>query len=523
MIALQRSGRATRIAIFLYAVVAVALYACALPLWEGWDEPFHYGYVESLAVQQEIPVLNQATLSQEIADSLTLTPLPRFLAQAVHGSISFEDWHKLRPEQRAAMRTNLAELAPELRNQRGPNPNYEAQQTPLAYLLLAPFDAAVSRLQLLPRILALRLFEGAVAVVLLFLAITTLARALALTDIYRDALLFCALSIQVVWAAISHVGNDALAIPLTVWFFALLMQRRKLLPLAFIFAAGLLTKAYFLSFAPVFLIACLYRWRQGDAHGRRVAAALALVIAVAAPWYGRNLHLYGSFSGTQESVSGIGLRQALTAVPHIHWFRSLLIFFRSSLWTGDWSFVAYSRGTLAAEQILLLAGFVLYCSQVHRMRAGEWLLWTGCGCFGIGLFYQTCVTWVHTHGEATTPEPWYWQGVAVCLFALLFAGFERSPRLGQFFAAGMCAVSAWIAFSTFWVKMLPGYGGGIGRATVGVVAAWWTAHPARDLHDAALASPPIVFLLLICFTCLLLLVTAQLLTSFMAGRGETAD
>ncbi len=521
--ALLRSGRATRIAIFLYAVVAVALYACALPLWEGWDEPFHYGYVESLAVWHQIPVLNQATLSQEITDSLTLTPLPRFLAQAVHGSISFEDWHKQTAAQRSAMRARLIQLAPELRFQRGPNPNYEAQQTPLAYLLLAPADIVLGGLQLLPRILVLRLVEGTVSVTLLFFALTQLARALALTNAYRDALLFCALSIQVVWAAIGHVGNDALAIPLTVWFFALLMQRRKLLWLALVLAAGLLTKAYFLSFAPVFLVACVHRWREGDTSWRRVTVAWLVVIAAAAPWYARNLQLYKSFSGTQESVSGIGVRQALTAVPHIHWFRSLLIFFRSSLWTGDWSFVAYSRGTLAVEQLLLLAGFVLYCSRIQRMRAAEWLLWTGCGCFGLGLFYQTCVTWVHTHGEATTPEPWYWQGVAMCLFALLFAGFERAPRLGQFFAAGMCAVTAWIAFSTFWVKMLPGYGGGIGRATVGVVVAWWTAQPARDLHDAALAAPSIIFPLLICFTGLLLLVAAQLLTSFAAGFGDAAD
>jgi len=32
-----------------YALINAALYSILLPLWEGFDEPFHFGYVQYLA------------------------------------------------------------------------------------------------------------------------------------------------------------------------------------------------------------------------------------------------------------------------------------------------------------------------------------------------------------------------------------------------------------------------------------------------------------------------------------------
>lgn len=490
----------TEFLILVYALCAVSLYACALPLWEGWDEPFHYGYVETIALQHRFPVLQQSTLTQEIATSLQLTPLSRLLTKYVDESISFEDWHKWNAAQRSEMRARLDGVAPSLRFLPGRQANYEAQQAPLAYLLVAPLDALTGRLQLVQRILALRIVEASAAMVLLFWSLRALAVSFGIPDAFRNGLLLCALSIQVIWAAVSHVGNDALAIPLTVAFLAFLTDKRRLSWLAVVLAAGLLTKAYFLSFLPVFAIALAYRLVRRETTLSTVALSCGLVAVTAAPWYVRNVRLYGTVSGTQESAAGIGVAKALTAVPHIPWFKSLLSFFRSSLWSGDWSFTAYSRGTLAVEQLLLLAGFVLYLRHRDRMRRSEWLLWTACAFFGAGLVYQTCVTWVQSHGESVVPEPWYWQGVATCLFTFVFAGFARSGAWGRICAIAICLVAAWIAFSTFWLKMLPGYGGGIGRSTAPAVIKWWTSHPASDLYVASLAPAPVIFALLALFT-----------------------
>lgn len=58
-----------------YGIRNAVLYSSLVPLWEGFGEPFHYGYVESLSVEGRLPVLNQTALSDEIWSSLKLAPV----------------------------------------------------------------------------------------------------------------------------------------------------------------------------------------------------------------------------------------------------------------------------------------------------------------------------------------------------------------------------------------------------------------------------------------------------------------
>ena len=62
--------------VLLFALVSANLYSCLLPLWEGFDEPFHYGYIQSLSVDHRVPVLNRTRISLELRQSLILTPVP---------------------------------------------------------------------------------------------------------------------------------------------------------------------------------------------------------------------------------------------------------------------------------------------------------------------------------------------------------------------------------------------------------------------------------------------------------------
>ncbi|MCX6620199.1 MAG: hypothetical protein NTY38_03815, partial [Acidobacteria bacterium] len=57
-----------------YACLHGLLYVSLLPLWEGYDEPYHYGYVRQLAARFEIPNLKHSSLSAEIWQSMLLAP-----------------------------------------------------------------------------------------------------------------------------------------------------------------------------------------------------------------------------------------------------------------------------------------------------------------------------------------------------------------------------------------------------------------------------------------------------------------
>src|SRR6266849_352164 len=76
-------------AIALYGVLNAAAYSCLLPLWEGFDEGFHYGYVQLLSTTRSFPVLGQAFLTQEIRRSYELTPVSHYLQPYTGAPLNF--------------------------------------------------------------------------------------------------------------------------------------------------------------------------------------------------------------------------------------------------------------------------------------------------------------------------------------------------------------------------------------------------------------------------------------------------
>jgi hypothetical protein len=240
------------------------LYCCLLPLWEGFDEPFHYAYVESISVSRQIPVLKQTPISAEIRNSLDIVPISFILKRSIPGTIAFEDWFSFSSAEQAKRINQLRAIPSE--QQRSPSSllNYEAQQTPLAYLVLAPLDAVLSRTELPTRILVLRLVLALAATTLIFWGCSRLCDELGLSRPFRIVLLASFFEMQIFAAAVCHVANDWLAITAGVWFFALTAslvnrhQTRDAWLLSVVLAIGLLSKAYFLAFVPVFIAILAY-------------------------------------------------------------------------------------------------------------------------------------------------------------------------------------------------------------------------------------------------------------------------
>jgi hypothetical protein len=498
------------------ALLNGTLYCCVLPLWEGFDEPFHYAYVQSVARSHTIPVVNRTPISLEVRESLEAVPLSRLLSQVVPGSLSFEEWSKLSEAQKLAHRNQLRSLTREMGARGDTIVNYEAQQAPLAYFVYAPFDWLLSYLALPSRILCLRMLGTIAATVSIFFALDQLAGELSLSGVFRIACFAVIVEGQMLWASIAHMGNDVFAIPLTVWFLARLVSTarnrssKNVLIVSALFAAGLLAKAYFLAFAPLLLAFWIWLVLTDRISWKTSAIGAVLVMCAASAWYLRNLLLYGSISGTQQSVAGVGFRQAVAAFPHINWFRSLGEFAMWSMWTGNWSFLSFSKATLWAELLLLSAAFLTYLLHIQRIApAALWAL-AGSFLFGSGLVYQTCVTWVHTAGESTHPEPWYGQGVLIVLIVLCFRGLSLTAVAGRAIAAALSIIAAWIAAMTYLAKLLPYYGGAVTRSNVRTLWAWWRAHPTQDLSTVTLAPPGLVYALLALFTLLLVIVTAKI-------------
>ena len=520
----------SRVAILLFGVVNAALFSALLPLWEGFDEAYHYGYVESLWQTGRLPVLAVTRIPQDVAESLRVAPLSHVVVQVTPEGTSFDQWFALQSPERQRRREDLERLRPEPLS--GVRANYEAHQPPLAYLLLAPVDWALSGFPITVRVLALRLLGAVAAVLLMFFGASALCRTLQTPERFATTALFLIFCSEMVYATTAHVANDWLAIGISAGFLAALAEfadgagrrgsdraetnrspERKRVGLldsfavreggvclfrlqpatrvALWLAAGLLTKAYFLVFALLTVcVAAVLVWRQRLPVRMLLPGALLLLV-LAAPWYARNLALYGNISGTQEAYDGIGLRQSMAAASHIDWWSTSGFLARGSLWTGNNSFGTFSRMTLNVMLGLLALGVVAWCVRRRAIGVAEWVMGAAIMLFSAGVAYASCAGFADKGAEVAGASPWYTQVLLAPVMALVCMGWSRWKRVGAAIAAVSVALWAWVLVATWILKLFPLYSGASpAPMRAREIVAWYAhgaAEHARDLSVTALA------------------------------------
>ena len=319
----------------------------------------------------------------ELCESLRLTSAGVVAQRNLKFPLTHEQYLQLPVSERQARRTALRDLPP------APGPgdcfvNYEAQQAPLAYALLAVPDRLLDPLALPDRILILRGICGSIAVLLLLAGLSILSTELKLSPAVYTAAAFATLSVQMIYATTAHITNDFLAAPLFTLIVATSLRyyrtatMRDGLIAALTLAAALATKAYFLAVLPVFAI-------MVARHGRRQAAVLlGAAILPGSWWYLRNIQLYGSLSGMNEVSAGAGLAPVLRSFLQIDWPASLAYMLRGALWTGNNSFTAFSQTTLSILLVLTALGIALFL----RRRLGNNLMAAYLAAFTLALVYS---------------------------------------------------------------------------------------------------------------------------------------
>lgn len=266
---MNRTKLALAFVVLVYLCVG-ALYAIKTPDWQVPDEPAHYNYVRQLAEGRGLPALELGDYDQGYLDLLRSERFPPELSVEVV--------------------------------------EYEDHQPPLYYVLSAPlyrvFDGALTPLRLFSVVL------GAGVVLLAFAVATTVFPDAPLLALGTAA--FVAFLPQHV-AMMAGVNNDGLAellIGVVLWMSVRWVRKptsgRWLVGLGVALGLGLVTKTTFVPIAPVVALAVFVAWwRDPDTAGvplagrpwRELLRALALVFApaalIAAPWWIRNLSLYG--------------------------------------------------------------------------------------------------------------------------------------------------------------------------------------------------------------------------------------
>jgi hypothetical protein len=496
-----------RLAVFLFGALNVVLYAGLTPLWEGFDEPFHYAYIQQLGNTRSLPVLKRTCLSEEVWQSFPLAPASHIVQRNLPMVTTFGDYFRLAELERLTRRRRLEQLDPNLARADSSCPNYESQQAPLAYALLAPVNALWARTPLPARVFRLRLVCGLFSCLATGLLVFRLANLLALPEVYRLTAVFLVYASQMLYASTAHVANDWLAVPLFLLVLysgislRLAPRPAAVWTLSLALAAGLLTKAYFLTMLPfAFAVVgwcCLERrlaWRLG------ILFAI-LSLAPAAPWYIRNLLLYHNLSGQQETIGGTPVAALFNAAIKLPWGKSLATTARTSLWEGNSSATTFGVTTIWVMLALLMAAAYLYIWTAFRVRPPqpERVLLAGLACYTTGLAYSTVLLFYSTKGAGITTAPWYIQLLEPPGLCLLLAAMARSGRTGNWLRLGTLWLWTYVICATYVAKLIPLYGGYAGRPVRLIEIVRWYTGSFRGIYGmlatTAMISPAVLFLL----------------------------
>jgi hypothetical protein len=357
---LQYGAMRVVILAWLFFVLMGLFIGLVVPLGEGFDEPWHLGYIQYLAQTGTLPPGPRLHLSVELETFLRLHPVGWRLKGIYPGLHSQEDyWHAPEAERALADQT-LRSLRFESIYREGEadfSPQYESHQAPLYYLLMAPLFLGASKfLSFLDTFLFLRLASLLLASAVVPLTFALAKRVSASHMTPMGATMMVAL-FPGIYPDVVRVSNDALAVPLAAATFVMLARyldwdsRKNRLLLGLTLLAGLCTKAFFVP-----IVAAIVAWMIAN---RRFRTA-AIISAISVPgwiWYLRNLFVTGSVTGLPETVAAsTTVMSSITSLAAIGWKALLRLTAVSHIWIGNWSLLQYRSWIYQTIMVLFAAG-----------------------------------------------------------------------------------------------------------------------------------------------------------------------
>jgi 4-amino-4-deoxy-L-arabinose transferase-like glycosyltransferase len=257
-------------ALLVLGVVTVARF----PVWALVDEAAHYDYVQWIAEDGRLPILDEDRVHPEVLaiDEGLYPAAPRVEA-----------------EERGLF-----------------GRSYEGFQPPLAHLVATPVFAVAGDHELKLRTLrALGVVLLGVAVALTWLLARRAVPDMPLAAFSLALTFFLWPGVVVRAATFSNAALElALGTALSLALWRALSERsgRWLVAAGALTGAALLTKLTTLAFVPALAVVCLAFLREGRRPA--VLAAAALPAAIVAPWIAFNLHHYGALTGSDQ-VQGL--------------------------------------------------------------------------------------------------------------------------------------------------------------------------------------------------------------------------
>ena len=446
----MKTTKGALIILWLVFVVRGFFYAAILPIWEGYDEPYHFASLQYIVANGTPPSLH-SRISREVSASFHVLPLPWMLR--LHGIsppfYTHDDFWKLTVEQRAELQKSLHQIPPDWGKLPSPEPllNYEAQQPPLYYFLFSIPLHLLQQGSLESRVVILRLISIVVASFAVPIGYLIVKRVTGQSTIAL-AIVGLATIMPELFIDTSRVGNECLALIIYTSLIYLAVrvvegpsQFREIPFLGCLASLGLLTKAYFLTALPAVLVVVLWCYWKWPRERRQLFSFSAIgfvsVFAIAGPWYWHVHQFTGSWSGlareTMASRSPLGM---MSQILHVNWISGIKSIVLSHIWFGAWSFLRMPEPWYAEIGIIFaLASLGLLVSLYKHFKRKNYdglsftpstgplmILLSFCGFFWLGLGYDILLTYVSV--GVSSSAGWYMYCLIIPELLLLHYGLR---------------------------------------------------------------------------------------------------
>lgn len=413
-------------------------YSAMLPLWEGYDEPFHFSFIQYVASHTGLPKPRNTPVSREVQASLHLVPLSwEQRLHAIEPPIYTEDsyWQLPRPI-REQLQMQVRAVPPAWGSEPGTAPaNYEAQQAPVYYWIMSVPLRLASGWPLPSRLLLVRALSVLLASLVVPIAWSA-AKQFLDHSWQAAAIVAVIVCMPEFMIDIARAGNECLGVVLYSLFTLLLlkassaMNPKLLIAAGLVLGIGLLTKAYFLLAIPAFLLIAVY-WGLKNRPARNqifinAAAGIGLALVISSGWYWRSHLLTGTWSGEQNNASAMrhGVGHVLRSVVHVNWISGIASILLPNVWFGGWSFLKLPKPIYYVFVVgigLALLG-VLRGLLKDRFRSPKlFIVLSIYAFFWLGLLYDVLLIYVSI-GVSATPG-WYMYAVVVPEVLLVAYGF----------------------------------------------------------------------------------------------------
>jgi len=398
-----RSPVVTSIVLLAGSLLAGLGFCALLPPFEGFDETAHYSYIAQVAQTGTWPRVN-GPMSSELDGYFKVAPTPMVAPWSYHAFFAASP----------AVRNAGAEAIHGPRDptrpwRDSPMTNWEGQQPPVYYTLLAPLWLASKGWSLYAQLFLLRAVSYFFAWSALVIVTISMAREPLGSETSMIAPGLWPALFPMWFPEMARLGNDSLTLLLLA--LAWIPVCRGLRPgrhvAAFALAGALsglaiVTKAIALPFAGA--VGLFLAWRLWSARRDAVLRSTALlqllvfglaILAVSGWWFAYSLAVNGSPYVSESAIllaqkggllAGLGKNFSLVKTMIV-----LAEEVRSFAWSGSWSFIFLPRTLEAPLTLLVLViagGWIWQTARNGRLRGDEAIVLLTLGFFAVGIVWE---------------------------------------------------------------------------------------------------------------------------------------